>query len=180
MYEHVSGGGFVGESLPAGILSEGFGMLRTLILDFKAAGYNVITTLDSRIARLNPPVPADCLVPIISSCEVQTKLRDLFEVADAVYIIAPETGGVLPLLVKKVEQTGATSLNCQNDAIKMVSDKVVFHEFMRTLGLHLPETRIFSVTDELTEIRKEIKDSIEFPVVFKPSDGADHWQICAD
>ena len=49
VYEHVSGGGFADESIPADILSEGFGMLSTVISDFKAAGHNITTTLDSRI-----------------------------------------------------------------------------------------------------------------------------------
>jgi predicted ATP-grasp superfamily ATP-dependent carboligase len=52
VYEHVSGGGFADEPIPAGVLSEGFGMLRTLISDFKAAGHNVTTTLENR--RVQP------------------------------------------------------------------------------------------------------------------------------
>jgi predicted ATP-grasp superfamily ATP-dependent carboligase len=169
VYEHVSGGGFVDESLSASILSEGFGMLRTLISDFKAAGHHVSTTLDSRVAGLNPPIPADCVVPVISSYETQAKLRELSEQADAAYVVAPETDGVLQALVEMVEQAGAASLNCQAGAIEKVSDKAGFTEFMRPLGV--PETRLFSVTDGLTEITKEVRGSLNFPVVFKPSDG---------
>lgn len=171
VYEHVSGGGFADETIPAGVLSEGFAMLRMLIADFKAAGHLVSTTLDSRIAKLNPPIPADCAVPVNSSCETQAKLRSLSEQADAVYVVAPETDGVLQSLVELVEQTGAASLNCQARAIAKVSDKAGFHEFMRTLGVPLPETMMFSVTDRVTEITEAVRGSLSFPVVFKPVDG---------
>jgi predicted ATP-grasp superfamily ATP-dependent carboligase len=171
VYEHVSGGGFADESLSASILSEGFGILRTLVSDFKAAGHHVSTTLDSRVAGLNPPIPADCVVPVFSSRETQVKLRELSEQADAVYIVAPETDGVLQSLVKMVEQTSAASLNCQAGAIEKVSDKAGFTEFIRTLGVPMPETSLFSVTDGRAEITKAVRGSLSFPVVFKPSDG---------
>jgi len=171
VYEHVSGGGFADEPIPAGVLSEGFGMLRTLISDFKAAGHNVTTMLDSRIARWNPPIDADCVVPVFSSHETQVNMHKIAESADAAYVIAPETDGVLQSLVELVEQTGAASLNCPAGAIEKVSDKMVFDDFMRKLGLPLPEMMIFSVADDLKEIRKAVRGSLNFPVIFKPSDG---------
>jgi predicted ATP-grasp superfamily ATP-dependent carboligase len=171
VYEHVSGGGFADEPIPAGVLTEGFGMLRTLISDFKAAGHNVTTTLDSRIARLNPPIDADCVVPVFSSHETQVNMHKIAGSADAVYVIAPETDGILQSLVKLVEQTGAASLNCPADTIEKVSDKIVFYEFMRKLGLPLPEMMIFTVADDLKKIKNAVRGGLNFPVIFKPSDG---------
>ena len=171
IYEHVSGGGFADVPLPASVLSEGFGMLRTLAADFKAAGHKVITLIDARIARLNPPILADCIVPVFSCQETLANLRKLSEQADAAYVIAPETDGMLRSLVKTVEQTGTTSLNCGSSAIENVSNKVSFYERMRKLGLSVPETLTFTVTDNLKEIAKSVMDGLGFPVVFKPSDG---------
>lgn len=171
VYEHVSGGGFADKTLPASVLSEGFGMLRTLISDFKTAGHNVTATLDSRIARLNPPISADWVVPVSSSRETQTKLRELSEQADAAYVVAPETDGVLQSLVEIMEQTDAISLNCSAAAIEKVSNKADYYEALGKLGVSLPETGLFSVTDELKEINKSVRDRWGFPVVFKPSDG---------
>jgi hypothetical protein len=171
VYEHVSGGGFADEPLPASVLSDGFGMLRTLIADFKAAGHNISITLDARIARLNPPLPADCVVPLFSCQEVQANLRKLSEQADAMYIIAPETDGVLWSLVETVEHTDAASLNCESGAIEKVSDKVGFYDFMRKLGLPVFETLTFTVDGDLKEIQKRVQADLGFPVVFKPSDG---------
>jgi predicted ATP-grasp superfamily ATP-dependent carboligase len=171
VYEHVSGGGFADETLPASVLSEGFGMLRTLASDFKAAGHNITIMLDARIAKLNPPIAVDCVVPVFSCQEAQANLPKLSEQTDAAYIIAPETDGVLLSLVEAVEQTGIASLNCESGAIEKVFDKVGFYEFMRKLGLSVPATLTFSVMDDLKEIAKGVRGGLGFPVVFKPSDG---------
>ena len=171
VYEHISGGGFADKAIPAGVLSEGFGMLRTLISDLKAAGHSVTTTLDSRIARLNPPINADCVVPSFSAQEAQANILKISEQADAAYVIAPETDGLLRSLVEVVEQTGAASLNCSASAIEKVSDKAVFYALMRKLGLPLPETLMFSVADELEEIKKAVRGSLNFPLIFKPANG---------
>jgi predicted ATP-grasp superfamily ATP-dependent carboligase len=171
VYEHVSGGGFADEAIPASVLSEGFGMLRTLIADFKVAGHGVTTMLDSRIARLNPAVDADCIVPVSSSQEAHDSLQKIAEQSDFAYVIAPETSGVLRSLVELVEEAGVTSLNCPAAAIKKVSDKAAFHESVRKLGLPLPETKMFKITDHLDTITKMVRDNLAFPVVFKPSDG---------
>ena len=171
VYEHVSGGGFAGEAISPSVLCEGFGMLRTLTADFKAAGHSVTTTLDSRIAKLNPPVEADCVVPAFFSSKVQAKIKKMARQADAVYVIAPETDGVLWRLVKLVEETSTVTLNCPARAMEKVSDKAVFYKCLRNLGLSPPKTLIFSVTDNLNKIKEALRSSLEFPLIFKPSDG---------
>jgi len=169
VYEHVSGGGFADESIPPSVLSEGFGMLRTLIADFEAAGHSVTTLLDSRIARLNPPINADCVVPVFSSREAQANIQKISEQADAAYIIAPETDGVLQSLVELVDETGAASLNCSARSIEKVSNKAGFHDFVEKMGLRVPETMTFSVADDLKEIKKAVRGC--FPLIFKPANG---------
>ena len=171
VYEHVSGGGFAAARIPPSILSEGFGMLRTLIEDFKAAGHSVTTTLDSRIARLNPPIEADCIVPVSSSREAKDNLQKVSDRADAAYVIAPETDGILPSLVELVEQTSAASLNCSASAIEKVSDKAGLYDFLKKRGITMPETLSFSVRDNVSEIKQAIRGSLNFPLIFKPSDG---------
>jgi len=171
VYEHVSGGGFAAEPLPPSVLSEGFGMLRTLIADFKAAGHTVTTTLDARIAKLNPPIEADCIIPVSSSKEAQANLQKISNETNATYVIAPETGGVLQSLVELVEQTNATSLNCSASAIEKASNKAGFHNFLKKNGLLTPETLMFRVLDNVAEIKQAIRGKLNFPLIFKPSDG---------
>lgn len=169
VYEHISGGGFADEPIQCGVLCEGFAMLRTMISDFKAAGHYVTTTLDSRLARLNPPLGADCIVPIFSSREVQAAIRNVSASADAVYVIAPETEGVLQSLVESVEQTGIASLNCPGSTIGKVVDKTVLYKSLKRLGVPAPETIMFSVADGVPEIKRTIHGRLRFPLVFKPS-----------
>jgi predicted ATP-grasp superfamily ATP-dependent carboligase len=169
IYEHVSGGGFADEPIPVSVLSEGFGMLRTLISDFKAAGHYVTTTVDSRLARLNPPLDADCIVPVFSSREVQAAIRKVSASADAAYVIAPETEGVLQSLVESVEQTGVASLNCPASTIGKVVDKTVLQASLKKLRVPAPETLTFSVADGVEEIKRAIHGRLSFPLIFKPS-----------
>jgi len=171
VYEHVSGGGFAEEPISSGVLSEGFGMLRTLISDFKASGHYVTTLLDSRLAKLNPPIGADCVVPVFSSREAKVAIRKISESADAAYIIAPETDQVLQSLVESIEQTGAASLNCPANIIEKVANKAVLHKTLRKLGLPSPETIMFSVLDDVTEIKATINGRLNFPLIFKPLNG---------
>ena len=171
VYEHVSGGGYAEKALSASVLSEGFSMLRTLTADFKAAGHSVTTMLDTNIARFNPPISANCVVPVFSCQEAQAKISKLSERADATYIIAPETDGVLQSFVETLEQTGAVSLNCGAGAINRVSDKVGFYAYMKKLGLSVPKTLMFIVSHDSKEIAKSIRDGLGFPAVFKPSNG---------
>jgi predicted ATP-grasp superfamily ATP-dependent carboligase len=170
VYEHVSGGGCADGSIPLGVLCEGFAMLRTLITDFKAAGHSVTTTLDGRIAKLNPPIDVDCVVPVFSSREIQENIQKIAEQVDAAYIIAPETDGVLQSLVELLDQTGAASLNCSAASIEKVSNKSVFYDFVKKMGLRVPETMPFSAADDLKEIKKAVRGG--FPLVFKPANGA--------
>jgi hypothetical protein len=173
IYEHVSGGGFADKSIPLGILSEGFGMLRTLISDFKAAGHSVTTVLDSRLAVLNPPIEADCIMPVSSSREAEAAIQKISESADAdaAYIIAPESNQVLQSLVASIERAGVPSLNCRASAIGRVSDKSVLHECVKKMGLPTPATIIVSALEDVAEIKQTISGRLEFPLIFKPVDG---------
>jgi predicted ATP-grasp superfamily ATP-dependent carboligase len=171
IYEHVSGGGFADKSIPLGILSEGFGMLRTLISDFKAAGHSVTTVLDSRLAVLNPPIEADCIVPVSSSREAEVAIQEISESADAAYIIAPESNQVLQSLVASIERAGVPSLNCRASAIGKVSDKAILHECVKKMGLPTPATIIVSALEDVAEIKQTISGRLKFPLIFKPVDG---------
>jgi predicted ATP-grasp superfamily ATP-dependent carboligase len=170
VYEHVSGGGFAGTSIPADILCEGFAMLRTLIHSLKTAGHSTATLLDARIMVLNPPIEADSITHISSPGEVKKEVWNLLGIVDAAYIIAPESDGILAELVSLVEKSGKASLNCSSEAIKRASDKAEACKELTRRGLPIPETVEASVKQDIGEIRSKVKD-IGVPVVFKPING---------
>jgi predicted ATP-grasp superfamily ATP-dependent carboligase len=171
IYEHVSGGGFINEKLPSNILSEGYGMLRTLISDFKTARCNVITFLDSRFKSFNPQIEADEIIFISSYKELNKSLKKFSRNVDAVYIIAPESNNVLQKLVKIVENSGGTSLNCQVNAIQKASNKMIVYKILKKIGLRIPKTLVINSCKNFKQI-KYIANKLGFPLVFKPINGA--------
>ncbi|MCZ2809075.1 MAG: ATP-grasp domain-containing protein [Candidatus Bathyarchaeota archaeon] len=170
IFEYVSGGGYANMKLSSSILSEGYGMLRSLISDCKAAGHNVTTLLDSRLKKFNPPNEADQIVSVPSPHELSAKLRELSSVADAVYVIAPESGQVLEKLVENIETSGGTSLNCEIDAIKRVSNKMTTYETLERKGVKVPETVLLDIHEKTGNIKRLTKE-LGYPLVFKPLDG---------
>ena len=170
IFEYMSGGGYANQKLSSSILSEGYGMLRSLISDCKAAGHNVTTLLDSRLKAFNPPNEADQKVSVSSPHELSAKLEELSAMADAVYVIAPESSQVLEKLVEKVEAAGGTSLNCEADAIRRVSNKMTVYETMKKRGLKVPETVLVDIREKTENIERLTKE-LGYPLVFKPLDG---------
>jgi predicted ATP-grasp superfamily ATP-dependent carboligase len=171
VYEHISGGGYAGQPIPPGVLSEGFGMLRSIVSDFKAAGHEVTVLLDARISKLNPPIAVDCAVPVFYPQEPKKFLVNVAKINDAVYVVAPETGQTLQSLVELVEQTGKVSLNCESGAIQKVADKTVLYEILNKNGLPTPKALVLNVADDLAEVKRAIESKLSFPMVFKPMDG---------
>ncbi len=170
IFEYVSGGGYANTKLSSSILSEAYGMLHSLICDCKAAGYNVTTLMDSRLKAFNPPNKADQIVSVSASSELHTKLKELSSLANAVYVIAPESNQVLEKLVETIESSGGTSLNCKIDAIKRVSNKMTTYETLKKKGITVPETFLLDIHEKTQNIRRSLKE-LGYPLVFKPLDG---------
>jgi predicted ATP-grasp superfamily ATP-dependent carboligase len=168
VYEFVSGGGYAEKPIPPSILSEGFGMLRTLVSDFRAAGHSVTTMLDSRLSVLNPPVEADSIQPVSSWKNAQAAVQKSAESADAVYVIAPESDNVLRSLLANFESKNIQSLNCLSSAVGRVSDKAVFQDHVKRLGVPTPESVVLSVHSDVKKTAETVSGRIGFPVVFKP------------
>ncbi len=171
VYEHVLGGGYAGQPIPMGVLCEGFAMLRCVGADFKAAGHEVTVLMDARISKLNPPIDADCTVPVFYSGEHEKFLTNIAKINDAMYVIAPETGQILQSLVGRVEKTGKTSLNCGSEAIGKVADKALLYDELQKNGLPTPKTLVINLNDSLTKVKQSIQRGLNYPVILKPADG---------
>lgn len=169
VYEHVSAMG-LGSTFQPSVLCEGFGMLRTIVADAKAAGHRVTTVLDNRIVKLKPPLEADCILSVHSPEEAENALQEATRKADATLVIAPETNGTLQNLVDKTERSSTLSLNCSANAIAQVSDKTRLQQQAKKIGLPTPETAVFNAKDDAEHIARVVKDRIGFPAVLKPVD----------
>ncbi len=171
VYEHISGGGFAQQPIPADVLSQGYGMLRALISDMKKAKHEVTVLLDARISSFSSLPAADCTVPVFHYDEPKRFLSALARLSDAVYVIAPETNRTLESIVEIVEKAGKASLNCESSAIKQVVDKAHLHEALKAEGLPTPKTVQFNVNDDLAKVKRVIKSEMGYPLILKPSDG---------
>ena len=172
VYEHLSGGGYADQRIPMDILCEGFGMLRSLTSDFHTAGHHVTTMLDTRIAKLKPPLAANTIVPISSSHEILPNILTISNQVDACYVVAPETNGTLASLTKTIEKTKATPLNCPAKTIEKLSDKWMMHDFLRKKGFNTPQTLRFKTNVNPKEIKQTVKSNLTFPVITKPQKDA--------
>ena len=170
-YEYISGGGLGRNPIPPSILSEGFGMLRTMLSAAKTAGHYVTTVLDMRIAEFNPPLEADSKIVVNPFGGAENAVLEAAESADAVYIIAPETNNTLQMLVESVERRNISSLNCSSDAIQKVSDKAFLQKHAENIGITTPKTLTFRVEDDLKTVVQTVSEEIGYPAIFKPADG---------
>jgi len=171
VYEYLSGGGAAKKPIPPDVLCEGFGMLRTLISDFKEAGNNVTTFLDKRLAAFSPPLNADNVIPASSWQQAKNTIENVAGAFDAAYIIGPETNHTLQSLVETIEHTSLTSLNCPASTIEQVSNKMNLCKSLKQRGISTPKTLMLDVSNKKEEILQLADGQIEFPLMLKPLDG---------
>ncbi|HYA77100.1 MAG TPA: hypothetical protein VEF91_00115, partial [Verrucomicrobiae bacterium] len=171
VYEYVSGGGYAGQPISPSILSEGFGMLRSIVSDFQSVGHEVTVLLDARLSKLNPLTVADCIIPVFCPQDAEKFLINAANVNDAVYVVAPETGQTLQKLVELVEHRGKVSLNCDAGAIQKVADKTILREILKKNGLPTPHAAVLNVDWDFAEVKQNIRSKLSYPLVFKPVAG---------
>ena len=129
--EFITGGGLCGEALPASLAREGALMRDALLRDLSTLGYAVFTTVD---ARLMPPL--NCLsLKVKADDDIWQLWQTQIAQADAVFLIAPETDGVLHYLTQMATLQGKLVLGCGLDAIASTSDKMATYLALKLAGI---------------------------------------------
>lgn len=170
IFEYVSGGGYADQKLSSSILSEAYAMLRSLVSDFKTAGHNITTLLDSRLMEFNAPIEANKIVPVYAQNQIEKKIEEFSKLVDYFYVIAPESGQILQKILQTVEDIGGVSLNSEIDAVNYVSNKITAFEKFKQSGLKVPETVLLDTKEKTESIRRQVKE-LEYPVIIKPLEG---------
>ncbi len=138
VYEYVTGGGLSGEPLRPGITHEADLMLQALLAELAAVpGISVITTRDPRLLPL--AVPAEVLTPGPDESPLALYDRGL-EAAEAVWPIAPESGGVLELLSARALSRARTLLGSRPDAVRLTASKRATIAHLEDAGIAVPLT----------------------------------------
>jgi tyramine---L-glutamate ligase len=159
--EFITGGGLAGEPLPGALAHEGELILGALLGELGAIpGLEVTTTRDHRLSPLSGR--ARC-VPIGPSEDPFAVWGRCIEDADAVWPIAPETGGVLERLSRLVLEQGRQLIGSSPEAIGVTASKHRCAEVVRRAGVPAIPTR---------PLQHGIPESASGWVV-KPDDGAD-------
>ncbi len=131
--EFITGGGLAGERLPGALAQEGELMLAALLGEIGALpGIEVTTTRDHRLSPLSGR--ARC-VTIGASDDPFAVWGRCIEDADAVWPIAPETGGVLERLCRLVWEQGRRLIGSSPEAISVTASKHRCAEVLRRAGV---------------------------------------------
>jgi len=156
--EFITGGGLAGEPIPSGLAAEGEGMLRALLHDLlEIDGVEVVTTRD---ARLPPLAMGVTEIPIREN--TWECWMECIGQAQAVWPIAPETGGMLERLSRLTLQKERCLIGSRPEAIAVAASKWATAKCLAAGGVPVIET---------VRVGGHVPDSAAGWVV-KPDDGA--------
>ncbi|TFG18569.1 MAG: ATP-grasp domain-containing protein [Promethearchaeota archaeon] len=173
VFEFITGGGLNQESIPSSLFCEGYGMLRTIIQDFKQLKFEIITLLDERIALFSEWLEADRITFISAADNYVQKFTELVQQSKYCFIIAPEFSNILYDLTKIVKANFKNLLSIDLEGITLGTSKIRTYEYLKTSGLHAPITYLIpkDKNDFNTDFIYKKFTEISRPIVIKPNDG---------
>lgn len=157
VFEYVTGGGYAGQPLPP-FVGDGEAMWRALVDDLTSLhDVDVITLRDARLARVSM---AGMEIVATDAARFADDYRRCLEAADAVWPVAPESGGLLERISRGILGAGKRLLGSSPGAVKVAASKLATYRRLAPLGPWAVPT--FESLFHMTEDR---------PVVVKPDDG---------
>ena len=128
--EYVTGGGFAGVPLPSGLLAEGEMMLRALLADLAAIpGVGFRTSRDARLPSV--AIPGEIVAVGRRPC--WAVWGEEIAAAEAVWPIAPETGGILARLADMA--AGKILLGSSPEAVRLCASKTATARHLAARGI---------------------------------------------
>ena len=123
VFEFITGGGLAGEPLPQSLAQEGALMRDTLLRDALELPATTVLTLHD--ARLTPPAATAQVerIAVADAAAFDAAFDAALARADAVLVVAPETGGVLATLTARVEAAGRRLLGCDSATSALAASK---------------------------------------------------------
>lgn len=185
VFEYLSAGELRGPSEEK-IAAEGEYMLSRLLHAFRnELGTSTITILNERLLKkygsgADKLFPAEEIFVISKEArrseagdgwkELHGNRYEVFETllrkVDFVFLVAPESDGILAEFTDLVERMGTGNLGAGPEAVKTAGDKWLSYAALVREGFPVPQTRLFSPDDPFAG------DMFDFPVVIKPRLGA--------
>lgn len=171
IFEFISGGGLNHEDIPISLFTEGFGMLRVIVEDFKNLGFQIKTLIDYRIQHMIKYLKADFIKEINQSMNIFLEVKKAVKDCKYVFIIAPEFSDILYKLTKIMKDQDKTILSMSLEAIKLGASKFETYKYFKAqeistpLTYHLPSHLLHE--DHILKIISKLN----FPIIIKPEDG---------
>ncbi|MFM7072100.1 MAG: ATP-grasp domain-containing protein [Planctomycetota bacterium] len=167
-FEYVTGGGaYENPALfdPGGsFLREGAAMLLAVLADLRRVpGVSLRVLRDRRLANLKLPIGES--VDVASAVEFVTQVAREARLADRVFLIAPECGGVLGKCIDAIEAAGGTPLTPSGELVRIASDKNETARCLNAAGVPVPFGICLGPGEALPR-------DFTYPAVLKPADGA--------
>jgi predicted ATP-grasp superfamily ATP-dependent carboligase len=133
-YEFITGGGMARAPLPEGLRDEGDMMLRALVRDLvELPRLEVTVTRDARM----PPLAVEGVrvIPVRPGADPMAAYLRALDEADAVWPVAPETGGTLEALARAACRRGRMLVGCRPEAIALAASKLRTSAALQAAGV---------------------------------------------
>jgi predicted ATP-grasp superfamily ATP-dependent carboligase len=138
VYEHITGGGCLDAPLPDALLQEAMLMVRALVTDLSdIEAMQVIGLRDRRLAAGS--LPADWTA-VRSHSHRQARIDELIRASDATWPIAPETGGILEDISRRVLSAGRPLLGSRPEGVHVAASKLATALFLQRAGVPVVPT----------------------------------------
>ncbi len=138
VYEHITGGGCLDAPLSERLLPEAALMLRALVADLADCDATQVSGLrDHRVAANT--LPANWTA-VHSPSQWQASVDELIRVSDATWPIAPETGGILEDISRRVLRAGRSLLGSAPEAVRVAASKRATAQSLQRAGVPVVPT----------------------------------------
>ncbi|NVM03008.1 MAG: ATP-grasp domain-containing protein [Candidatus Helarchaeota archaeon] len=145
-------------------------MLSSILADFDNTEHEIISTLDYRIKRFDPPINADRIIEISHKDNFNAKFNEILSNSiDTAFLIAPETENILYNLAELTENKKISLLGPSASSIKTTTDKYQTIKKIENIA-EIPQTKLISIDIPPENVFQESKN-IGLPFVIKPLDG---------
>jgi len=147
---------------PVGVLCEGLSMAMAVAEDFQRAGYGVDLLIDDGVlGRLAWRPHTSYSLRVVSGISLQ-ELAAMSRGYDCIYVIAPESDGILAGILRKLE---TAYVNSSPEAVEEAADKAELRSRLAGRGVMVPES-ITVARGGVAEAVRWARD-VGYPVVVK-------------
>lgn len=166
VHESITAGGLGESSIPPTLLAEGRMMLEALLADLlDLQEHRLFAQVDRRYL---PQLHTRPGLQVVDSGDSYSQcFRQMVDEADAVFLIAPETGGQLEAITTMVEDCGKLVIGSSAAGIRAAGDKTQTYRLLKAHGIPTPRTLRLRPADNPASLGRRLG----YPMVVKPIDG---------